>query len=70
MMGHERFSSRFGAEILDEIAGHRTLLVQPFLRGIADLIGGDGADAIRPAPDIIDTQSEVSAPPYQRASVA
>ncbi len=55
--GHERFSSRFGAVgILDQIAGHRTLLVEPFLRGVADLFGGDGADAIRPASDVVDAK--------------
>src|SRR5258708_29962984 len=43
--------------ILDQIAGHRTLLVEPFLRGGADLFGGDGADAIRPASDVVDAQA-------------
>ena len=42
--------------VLDQIAGHRALLVEPFLRGFADLLGGDGADAIRPAPDVVDAK--------------
>src|SRR5258708_19517724 len=42
--------------ILDQIAGDRTVLVEPFLRGGADLFGGDGANAIRPPPDILDPQ--------------
>src|SRR3954453_9366494 len=43
--------------VLDQIAGHRTLLVEPFLRGGAHLLGGDGADAIRPASNIVDAQA-------------
>src|SRR4029078_3162230 len=43
--------------ILDQIAGHRTLPVEPFLRGVADLLGGDGAEAIRPVPDIVDAKA-------------
>src|SRR3954471_5613107 len=42
--------------ILDQIAGHRTLLVEPFLGGVTDLFGGDAADAIRPAPDVVDRE--------------
>src|SRR3954452_22898246 len=40
--------------ILDQVAGHRTLLVEPFLRGLADLFGGDGANPVGPASDIVD----------------
>ena len=47
----------FRRGVLDQIAGHRTLLVEPFLRGVADLFGGDGANAIRPAPDVVDAQA-------------
>src|SRR5260370_5469056 len=42
--------------ILDQIAGDRTVLVEPFLRGGANLFGGDGANAVRPAPDVLDAQ--------------
>src|SRR6266576_4926252 len=47
----------FRRRILDQVAGHRTLLVEPFLRGVADLFGSDGAYAIRPASDVIDAQA-------------
>src|SRR4029078_12009692 len=47
----------FRRGILDQIAGHRALLVEPFLRGVADLFGGDGANAIRPASDVLDAQT-------------
>src|SRR4051794_10799749 len=47
----------FRRGILDQIAGHRTFLVEPFLRGIADLVGGDGPNAVRPASDIVDVQA-------------
>src|SRR5882724_918537 len=43
--------------VLDQIAGYRALLVEPFVRGIADLFGGDGANAIGPASDIVDAQA-------------
>src|SRR5258708_30198619 len=46
----------FRRAILDQIAGDRTVLVEPFLRGGADLFGGDGADAVRPTPDVLDAQ--------------
>src|SRR4051794_7485544 len=46
-----------GRGVLDQVAGHRTLLVEPFLRGGAHLLGGDGADAIRPASNIVDAQT-------------
>src|SRR5260370_5491885 len=44
----------FRRGILDQIAGHRTFLVEPFLRGVADLFGGDGANAIRPGSHVVD----------------
>ena len=47
----------FRRGVLDQIAGHRTFLVEPFLRGGADLFGGDGANAIRPASDILDAEA-------------
>src|SRR3954452_3019523 len=55
--------------VLDQIAGHRTLLVEPFLRGGAHLLGGDGADAIRTASDIVDarTRGERRAVPAREA---
>src|SRR6266404_981208 len=43
--------------VLDQIAGYRALLVEPFVRGIADLFGGDGANAIGPASDVVDAQA-------------
>src|SRR5581483_12237270 len=43
--------------VLDQIAGDGTLLVQPFLRDRAHLLGGDGADAIRPASDVLDARA-------------
>src|SRR6266481_2765930 len=43
--------------ILDQIAGHRTFLVEPFLRDIADLFGGDGANTIGPVSDVVDAQA-------------
>src|ERR1700681_504839 len=46
----------FRRGVLDQVAGHRALLVEPFLRRVADLFGGDGANAIRPASDIVDAQ--------------
>src|SRR5258708_13676434 len=49
--------------ILDQIAGDRTVLVEPFLRGGADLFGGDGANAVRPAPDVLDPQPGGELPP-------
>ena len=42
--------------VLDQIAGDRALLVQPFLRRGADLFGGDRADAVRPASDVLDAE--------------
>src|SRR6266699_2688892 len=44
--------------VLDQIAGHRSLFVEPFSRCIADLFGGDGPDPVRPTADIIDAQSD------------
>src|SRR5260370_10153281 len=46
----------FRRGILDQITGDRTVLVEPFLRGGADLFGGDRANAVRPAPDVPDAQ--------------
>src|SRR5665647_303439 len=43
--------------VLDQISGHRTLLVQPFLRGVADLCGGDGANTLRPGSDMFDAEA-------------
>src|SRR5258707_14143333 len=40
--------------ILDEVAGHRTFLVEPFLSSVTDLLGGDGANPVGPASDIVD----------------
>src|SRR5438309_11578816 len=42
--------------VLYQIAGHRTPFVEPLLRRGAYLSRGDGANAIRPAPDILDAQ--------------
>src|SRR5258708_38959865 len=44
--------------ILDQIAGPRPLLVEPFFRRVTDLLGGDGTDPIRPAAYVIDVQSD------------
>src|SRR5580698_3300452 len=43
--------------VLDQITGHRTFLVEPFLCGGTDLFGGDGANAIRPVSDVLDTEA-------------
>src|SRR5262249_19627226 len=43
--------------VFDQIARHRALLVEPFLRGFAPLFAGDRFDAIRPAPDVLDAQA-------------
>jgi len=43
--------------VLDQIAGDRTLLVQPFLRHRADLFGGHRTDPVRPAADVLDAQA-------------
>src|SRR6202021_1386611 len=40
-----------------QISGPRPFLVEPLLRSLADLFGGDGADAIRPASDVVDAQA-------------
>ena len=50
-------SPRVSARFLDQIAGHRTFLVEPFLRGVANLFGGDGANAVRPASDVVDAKA-------------
>src|ERR1700724_1793036 len=47
----------FRRGVLDQVAGHRALLVEPFLRGVADLVGGDGANPVRPASDVLDAQA-------------
>ena len=63
-IGSRTFLLALRRGVLDQVAGHRALLVEPFLRGVANLFGGDGADAVRPAPDIVDAE-----PRGQRAAI-
>src|SRR5580692_10832305 len=47
----------FRRGILDQITGHRTLFVEPFLRRGAHLFGGYGTNPVRPASDVVDAQA-------------
>src|SRR6185295_5178582 len=54
----------FRRGVLDEIAGHRAVLFKPFFCGVADLFGGNGANPVWPAPDVVDGK-----PRRQRAAI-